>query len=319
MNRTVRRVLIGLAGAIVIFAGSFIAFRSPDIPVPALRAKYGSAASHYIALTPGQVIHLRDQGPRDGFPVVLLHGSNASLHTWEPWVAALTPRYRVISFDFPGHGLSSPAPSRDYTRAAYVGVTEAIVARLGLHRFALGGNSMGGGVAWDYAHRHPDQVAALILVDAAGQPERRGGKLPIGFRIALTPGIRDLTTQITPRSLIESSLHQTVAVQAIVTPAMIDRYWELLRYPGNRQATLDRFAAYPSEAPAPDSPLAVPAAIVWGREDRLIPVASAAWFKARLPDASVTILDGVGHIPMEEAPGPALAPVAALLDRIGAR
>ncbi len=316
MNRRLRRILVVLAVIAGVLVAAWAALRSPDMSVTALRAKYTSPASQFVSLAPGEVIHLRDEGLRDGFPVVLLHGSNASVQTWEPWVERLKDRYRVITFDFPGHGLSSPVASRDYTTAAYVGVTEKIVARLGLTRFALGGNSMGGGVAWSYAHKHPDQVAALILVDAAGQPDRRGGKLPIGFRIALTPVVRDIVKDITPRSMIEQSLHQTVSVQSVVTPAMVDRYWELLHYPGNRQATLDRFASYPTQPHGPDTALDLPAAIIWGRDDRLIPVASAAWFSARLPNARVTILDNVGHIPMEEAPDRALAPVLALLQAL---
>ncbi len=315
MRRWPLRLAIAIVAILVV---AWAVFRTPDVPVADLRAKYGSPASQYVEITPGQIIHLRDEGPRDGFPVLLLHGSNASVHTWEPWVAALKGRYRVISFDFPGHGLSSPAPSGQYGREAFTTVVELIAAREKLTRFAIGGNSMGGGIAWTYAHRHPEQIAALILVDAGGQPDPGQRKLPIGFRIALMPGVRTIATSITPRSMIADSLHQTVAVQSVVTPTMIDRYWELLRYPGNRQATMARFAGYPHEARAPDTALPVPAAIVWGREDKLIPVASAAWFKARLPNASVTILEGVGHIPMEEAPAASLAPVQALLDRVSA-
>lgn len=308
-------VVTGLAGLLVI---AWAIFRTPDIPVAALRGKYGGPTSRYVELTPGQIIHLRDEGPRDGRPVLLLHGSNASLHTWQPWTDRLTAAgYRVIRFDFPGHGLSSPAPSRDYSAAAYVGVTDAVVRRLGLGRVVVAGNSMGGGVAWRYAIAHPDQVAALVLVDASGQPEPQSRDLPIGFRIARSPLLRPLAASITPRSLIEQSLHQSVSVQGIVTPAMVDRYWELLRYPGNREATIDRF----SQPPGPRDEaglkgIMAPTLILWGREDRLIPVGSAAWFAARLPNARVTILDQIGHIPMEEAPDRSLAPVLALLARL---
>ena len=162
-----------LAGALVLVAllvGAWLVFRVDDIAVTDLRAKYGSPASQYVTLTPGTTIHLRDEGPRDGFPIILLHGSNASLHTWEPWVQRLKNRFRVISFDFPAHGLSGPVPSRDYSASAYVAITEKVAAHLGLTRFTIGGNSMGGGVAWRYAAAHPDQVAALILIDAAGRP-----------------------------------------------------------------------------------------------------------------------------------------------------
>ncbi|KPF79502.1 alpha/beta hydrolase [alpha proteobacterium AAP81b] len=313
-----RRLAIALAALVALLAIAFAVFRTPDIPVATLRAKYGSPASRYLEITPGQILHLRDEGPRTGFPVLLLHGSNASLHTWQPWTDRLIAAgYRVVRFDFPGHGLSSPAPSRDYSAAAYVAVTDLVAQRLGLSRFAVAGNSMGGGVAWKYAVAHPGKVAALVLVDASGQPAPKGSDLPIGFRIARMPVIRDLATAITPRSLLDKSLHQSVSVQAVASPAAVDRYWELLRYPGNRAATLDRFSQTP---PPPDEAglraITAPTLILWGREDRLIPVSSADWFKAHLPRARVTILDGIGHIPMEEAPDASLAPVLGLLEEV---
>ena len=305
----------GLLGALVLLGGLWFAFRVDDIPVETLRGKYGSADSQYVELAPGTIVHLRDQGPRDGFPIVLLHGSNASLHTWEPWVDRLKGKFRVITFDFPAHGLSGPVPSRDYSSNSYVAITEKVVAHLGLQRFALGGNSMGGGVAWRYTVANPEKVAALILVDAAGQPPTKPNEsMPLGFRIARTPILRDIVATVTPRRLLESSFKQSVSVQSIATPAMIDRYWELLRYPGNRQATLDRFGGYkPATKAETLRQILVPTLILWGRDDKVIPVDSAGWFSQQLPNARVTILEDVGHIPMEEAPDRALAPVLALL------
>jgi len=313
-SRWGRRIAITLGVFIALVGGLLLVFQVPDIPVETLRAKYGSPASRYVEVAPGTIIHVRDEGPQEGFPVVLIHGSNASLHTWEPWVARLSPTYRIISFDLPAHGLSGPVPSRDYSQAAYVGVTEKLVDQLGLTRFAIAGNSMGGGVAWHYAAAHPDKVAALILVDSVGQPEPGKSSPPIGFRIARIPMLRDLLASVLPRSMIEQSLHQSVSVQSIVTPAAVDRYWELLRYPGNRSATMDRFAGYKrQDDTALLARLTMPVRIVWGREDKLIPVGSAAWFASHLPNARVTILDGIGHLPMEEAPDRALAPVLPLL------
>lgn len=317
-RRWPQRLIIGGVALVVLPSVLWLAFRVDDIPVAALRAKYGSAASQYVQISPGTIIHIRDEGPREGFPIVLMHGSNASLHTWEPWVERLKSRYRLITFDFPGHGLSGPVPSRDYSSDAYVAITAGVVANLGLERFAIGGNSMGGGVAWRYAAANPSKVAALILVDAAGQPPSKpNGSMPLGFRIANTPIVRDVAAAVTPRALLESSFKQSVSVQAIATPAMIDRYWELLRYPGNREATLDRFAGYrPSARTNALAGIRVPTLILWGRDDKVIPVTSAGWFAARLPNARLTILDGVGHIPMEEAPDRSLAPVLALLDSL---
>ncbi|MDA7788098.1 alpha/beta hydrolase [Sphingomonadaceae bacterium] len=115
--------------------------------------------------------------------------------------------------------------------------------------------------------------------------------------------VNQLITQITPRSLIEQSLEQSVSNKAVVTDEAVDRYWEMLRYPGNRQATLDRFGT--QRVPFEEADVAaveVPALIIWGEEDTLIPFAAAAWFENALPNATSVSYAGIGHLPMEEAP-----------------
>jgi pimeloyl-ACP methyl ester carboxylesterase len=316
--RWLRRLAFGLVAVIGLVAVLLLAGRVPDRGVAELKAKYASPASQFVELAPGTTVHLRDEGPRDGLPVLLLHGSNASLHTWEPWTKRLVAAgFRVIALDFPAHGLSGPVPDRDYSNAAYVRIVEAVTARLGLGRFVIAGNSMGGGVAWSYAVKQPDKVAALILVDATGKPAPEGSSPPLGFTLARVPVAREILATVTPRFIIDRSLRQSVSVQSIVTPAMVDRYWELLLYPGTREATLDRFSQY---APMPDADalrrLQVPTLILWGAEDRLVPVSVAEWFSERLPQARVSILSGVGHIPMEEAPDRSLVPVLALLEQV---
>lgn len=296
-------------------------FATPDIPVAALKAKYANEASQFVELSPGTTIHFRDEGPRDGHPVVLVHGSDASLHTWEPWVQRLTAKgYRVITLDLPAHGLSGPTPQGLYTGAAYAGIVEQLVDRLGLKRFALGGNSMGGGVAWRYAVAHPERLSALILVDASGKPMPKGSSPPLGFRLARIPVARDILATVTPRVIFEKTFVQSISNQAIATPAMIDRYWELHLYPGNRRATVQRFGQYSGDDGAADKlkSLTVPTLILWGREDKLIPVSVAQWFNSQIKGSRVTILAGIGHIPMEEAPDRSLAPVLELLATVSA-
>ncbi|WP_439546341.1 alpha/beta fold hydrolase [Sandarakinorhabdus sp.] len=313
-----KRLLIGLAVIAGLLALAWAVFATPDIPAETLKAKYANAASQFIELEPGTTIHMRDEGPRDGFPVVLVHGSNASLHTWEPWAERLTARgYRVITLDLPAHGLTGATREGLYTNAAYVAVVEKLVDRLGLQRFVLGGNSMGGGVSWRYAVAHPDRLAGLILVDASGMPRPKGSKPPIGFNLARIPVIREVMATVTPRALIESSFKQSIANQAIATPAMIDRYWELLLFPGNRRATVQRFgqSGPDDNAAAKLNTLRVPTLIIWGREDRFIPLTVGAWFSKAIPGSRITILDGIGHIPMEEAPDRSLAPVLELLGK----
>lgn len=278
---------------------------TPDTDATAMRAKYGSAASRFLTLSPGLTVHVRDQGVRNGRALVLIHGSNASLHTWEPWVTRLQSEYRIITLDLPGHGLTGTNPNGRYDMESYVDVVDQVMQQLGVPHAILAGNSMGGGVSWNYALSHPEKVDALVLVDAAGAPSAKSRNMPIGFRIARMPGVRALAEVITPRSMFEASLKTSVYDPGFATPQMVDRYWELNRYPGNRAATLARFAQMTQARAATPARLAaikVPVLIMWGQEDNLIPVAAAQWFHKALPTSQLIIYPKVGHIPMEEIP-----------------
>jgi pimeloyl-ACP methyl ester carboxylesterase len=314
MKKWILRGLLTIVGLLVI---AFLIFRTPDTDAAEMRAKYGGPPSQFVAIGDGVTVHLRDEGPRDAPAIVLLHGSNADLHTWEPWVAALKGQYRVIRFDQVGHGLTGPDPEHDYSRANYVADVLAVADKLGLKSFILGGNSMGGKHALAFAVAHPDRVTGLVLVDASGGPmlkdkaekdDEDSGGGNIGFRIAQTPGINLIAEQITPRSLIAQSLEQSVSVKSVANEATITRYWELLRYPGNRRATLKRFAApYDPLTEREIAAITAPTLILWGEEDRLIPLAAGQWLARTMPNAALKAYPGIGHLPQEEAPEATLA------------
>lgn len=292
-----------LAGIGLILIGGLLLGYTPDTDPAAMRAKYGGGASRFLTLEPGLTVHIRDQGPRNADAIVLIHGSNASLHTWEPWVTQLQQDHRIVTLDLPGHGLTGARPDARYDYQAYVALVDRVLQSLGVTQAVIGGNSMGGGVAWNYALAHPEKLKGLVLIDAAGAPSQKARHMPIGFRLARTPGINQLAKIITPRGMFEASLKTSVYDSAFATPAMVDRYWELNRYPGNRAATMARFAQAATNQPASAAQLAaikVPVLILWGEEDNLIPVASARWFHKALPGSRLIIYPKVGHIPMEE-------------------
>jgi pimeloyl-ACP methyl ester carboxylesterase len=301
-----RRMLAAAAGFLAVLGLSFLALRTPDADRAEMVAKYGGPAATFAEGAGGMRVHWRDEGCRDCPAIILLHGSNSSLHTFEPMIAELAGEYRIITYDQPGHGLTGPHPRDDYTAAGMFEALNAVANAARLDRFYLGGNSMGGWVAWRYALNYPERVEGLILIDAAGAPLREGESAPplnLGFRLLRNPLLRPLLSQITPRSLVQKSLQETVADPSIVTNAMVDRYWELLRFPGNRRASALRADA-DREAEVFDriSDITAPTLLLWGAEDRLIFPSAATTFDERLPNAEVVILDGVGHIPMEEAP-----------------
>ena len=139
---------------------------------PQLATRWAPAPSDFVEVR-GQVVHLRDEGPRDDpVPLLLLHGTGDSLHAWEGWAAGLKDRRRVIRIDLPGAGLTGPFGG-DYAPDDYRGDTLArftldLLDRLHLQRVVLGGHALGGEVAWRVASLAPQRVDRLILVDASG-------------------------------------------------------------------------------------------------------------------------------------------------------
>jgi pimeloyl-ACP methyl ester carboxylesterase len=183
-----------------------------------------------------------------------------------------------------------PNPSGRYDEAAFRRCDRPTVRALGLTRFALGGNSMGGGFAWRYAAAHPDKVSALILVDASGAPYREKVETPLAFRIVQQPVLRDIAAVITPRSLIADGLRQSVSNKIIVTEPMIDLYWELLRYPATARRRCSGSASPIAPAqPAEIRRLTMPTLILWGAQDKLIPADNARWFADAIRGARVVV------------------------------
>ena len=311
---------VGIVVLVLVGAVFFWGY-APDTDATDMKAKYGGGASQFVALKPGLNVHYRDEGRRDGRVLVMIHGSNASLHTWEPWVKRLGNDYRIISMDLPGHGLTGVNPSGAYDNQSYVAVVDQLLTKLGIAKAVIGGNSMGGGVSWLYALAHPEKTEALLLIDAGGQPHAKSRDLPIGFRLMRMPVIKEAARLIAPRSIFESSIKNTMSVQSKIDDKLIDRYWELNRYPGNREATMKRFSSPGSMKSATREQLAairVPVMIMWGEEDNLIPVSSAKWFASALPEAKLVIYPNVGHIPMEEVPDRSATDVKAWLDGLPA-
>ncbi len=268
-----------------------------------MRAKYGTGSA-FAPVSDGYAIHYRDAGCADCPALLLIHGLNSSLQTWDAMTAVLADRFRIVTLDLPGHGLTGPHPGGDYTQAGAEDAIAAVLAATGISRFSIGGNSLGGGVAWAYALSHP--VEALILLDPTGAPRAPSEEPPasnIGFRLMNMPGVIDLMTVITPRTLIRMSLEQSVFDPTAVTEEAVDRYWELLRFPGNRRAAIDRMRTdHGASAFDRLAELRVPTLMIWGKQDALIPVERAALFKALLPHAQLEVMGEVGHLPMEEAP-----------------
>jgi pimeloyl-ACP methyl ester carboxylesterase len=315
IQRTLKVMRWGLVAVLLVVGGFIAATWAPDRTVDELRGRWAAPPSRFIRAA-GQDVHVRDQGPaQDPLPLVLLHGTSASLHTWDGWVERLVPAHRVVRFDLPGFGLTGPAADGDYTIDAYVRFTVAVMDALGIRRAVLAGNSLGGDIAWQTAVQHPERVARLILVDAGGYRNPKA-RLPVGFRIARTPVLKSLALVTLPRFIVASSVRNVYGDPGKVTPELVDRYYELTLRAGNRASLPLRFQqARHGEREAEIRKVAVPTLILWGGQDRLISPDHADRFQKDIAGSTLVRFDDLGHVPHEEDPARTAAAVQRFLGR----
>ena len=301
-RRTLVKVACGVL-ALALLAGAGIALTwSPDLPVSTLAQRWAPAPSAFIEVG-GLNVHYRDEGPRDDpAPIVLLHGTSSSLHTWDGWAETLRAKRRVVRFDLPGFGLTGPNATGDYSDAAYVGFVLQMLDALKLARVVLGGNSLGGAIAWQTAVAAPERVVQLILVDAGGYAFE-ATSVPIGFRIARMPWLRGLMRHVLPRSVVESSVRNVYGDPNRVTPDLVDRYVAMTLRTGNRDALAQRMAQMSwGQNLGGLRTLTQRTLILWGGRDRLIPPAHAQQFARDIPGSTMVVFNELGHVPHEEDP-----------------
>ena len=296
-----------ILGALIFLICILFGYR--DKPVSELKAKYAPSPSAFVSID-GMDVHYRDEGnANDSLPIVLIHGTGASLHTFDEWASILRGEHRVVRMDIPAYGLTGPFPSRNYSISNYVDFIEKFLTARSIKRCILGGNSLGGQIAWQFTLKNSDKVDKLILIDAAGYPIV-SKSTPIFFTLARTPILNKILTFITPRSLVRSSVENVYADKTKVTEALVDRYFELNLREGNRQAFVDRITMPYDTGNVPlIKTIQQPTLVLWGEEDGLIPLSNAYRFHADLPNDTLVILKNMGHVPMEENPKESLKAV----------
>jgi pimeloyl-ACP methyl ester carboxylesterase len=302
-----RRVL-RWTGALILLAlaGLTIWLYAPDKPRSALEMAY--PGEYRMVL--GQRLRIRDTGPRDAPPLILLHGFGSSLDTWEPWAKALSAKYRVIRLDLPGFGLTGPDALGDYSDRRTLAILAGLMDQLGLARATFIGNSLGGRFAWEFAAAFPQRVSRLVLIspDGFASPGFEYGKAPE------VPLVMNLMPWVGPRSLIRANLAPAWAHPEALPDTVLDRYRDMLLAPGVRRAILDRTRQTILTDPSSRlRSIAAPTLLLWGEEDHMIPASNAQDYLRLMPHAQLVRLRGVGHVPFEESPAAALPPLERFL------
>jgi pyruvate dehydrogenase E2 component (dihydrolipoamide acetyltransferase) len=262
------------------------------IPEPAAEAEADDETPKPHELeAAGQRLRCLEMGEGDSVPVLLLHGFGADLNTWMFTQPALAEARRVVALDLPGHGGSAKQVGPG-DAAHLTSIVEQAVAALGVERAHLIGHSMGGAIAASLGLRRPALAASLTLIASAGL----GREINTAFIDGFVHAARRRETA----EILQLLVHD----RALVSRSMVE---DVLRYkrldgvaPALAKIAEAWFAGHQLlELAGELTALERPVQIIWGREDRIIPVAHAEALPRRFP---VHILEQAGHLPhMEKA------------------
>jgi pimeloyl-ACP methyl ester carboxylesterase len=247
--------------------------------------------------------------------LVLVHGLFLSHRTFEDVIEDLAARFHVIAPDLPGFGESEkPSPARyAYGVEAHAEAIADLIAAFGVGRAAVLGHAMGGAIALTLAADHPELVQRLVLEDALTYPA------PQSFvaRLPLVPVIGGVVfKQLYGRGLFRSLLLDESYRPGFAPPrARVDWHYDAFNSPSARESAHAVMRATLDTRPvvARLSRIVAPTLVIWGREDRVYPVASAHRLAREIPGAKLEIMDA-GHAPHEELPREFLALVTEFLE-----
>jgi pimeloyl-ACP methyl ester carboxylesterase len=268
-----------------------------SIPVEHLLQRYGFADSQFVRVD-GMDVHCRIVGK--GTPLLLLHDANSSLHTWSVWTDSLSRKYKVISVDLPGFGLTGPHPRGSYSAFMYAGFLDSLVAQLDLKKFCLVGNGLGAQIAWQYAAGNPPALDKLILLNVPGFESSKPSWVTL---VARTPVVNQLLRKISPRYFMRILLEDVFADNNLVTEPLVQRHFDLYLRMGNRRAFIDRASVRDNRPPVEIiEDIKVPTLILWGAEDTYISPEHAYSFHQKIRGSLLKIYRNTGHWPQEENP-----------------
>ncbi|MER2996321.1 alpha/beta fold hydrolase [Pontibacter populi] len=289
---------LGLAAAGLVIAATALLIRK-DIPAEDLKQKYATSASRFVTIN-GANLHYHDEG--QGTPIILLHGTAASLHTWDGWAKELGKSYRVLRFDLPGFGLTGRNTTDNYSIANYTELLLHFMDEQGIEKAHLAGSSLGGQITYDFAATYPERVHKMILLAPTGVTNANDKNISLPFRMAQTPLLKHALKYITPRFIVKKSLKEVYGDDSKLTDQTITLSHEMLLRQGNREAFISRMNTKDTVNLHKLAKIQAPTLLLWGEADAWVPVTDAAYFKQTIKRAQLKLYPGAGHVPMEEIP-----------------
>ncbi|MCK0177224.1 alpha/beta fold hydrolase [Mycolicibacterium sp. F2034L] len=241
--------------------------------------------------------------------LLLIHGMAGSSETWREVLPALSKTYRVIAPDLLGHGQSAK-PRSDYSLGAFAVLLRDLLDELGVASATVIGQSLGGGVAMQFMYQHPEYCRRLVLLNSGGLGPDVGWTL----RVLSAPGAEFLLPLIAPPGVVTvgNKLRAWFAARDVRSPRAAEMWsaYTSLADAQTRQAflrTLRSVVDYRGQAVSALNRLhlsaELPTMVIWGDQDRIIPVEHAYAVQQALPSCRLEVLGGVGHFPHVERPG----------------
>lgn len=322
--RMTRARTVALVAAVLVCALFAWAWRDPMAPLRNAMALQGG----WIGLSEKRAViddhrwaydEREAKGP-DAPTVVMVHGFTGSKENWYPLAERLGGRYRLVIPDLPGWGESQRVEGADYgfhAQAARLAKFLRQVRRDG-SPIVLLGHSMGGGIAAITAADHPELVARVGLIDAAGV---RFKDNRFGLEVLAGENPFAVHDQASLQRYLDTVFHDKAAQPALPWPvsrAVID--WRIKQAPFEQQV-LDRIGRSDERFLPGQAATAIrqPALLLWCRQDAVIDPSAMALYAERMPQALQVSLDGCGHMSIMERPDDVAAAVALLIQKGTAR
>jgi pimeloyl-ACP methyl ester carboxylesterase len=254
----------------------------------------------------GERVAYRDAG--EGEALLLIHGMAGSSATWRDVIPALARNYRVIAPDLLGHG-ESDKPRGDYSLGAFAASLRDLLDELGISRTTVIGQSLGGGIAMQFAYQHRDRCERVVLIGSGGL----GPDLSWTLRLLSAPGAELILPVIAPPQVLSAGnkIKSWLSSAGVQSPRGTELWsaYSSLSERDTRNAflrTLRSVVDYRGQAVSALGKLhltaQMPAMFIWGDRDKIIPVSHGYAAHDALPGSRLEILPGLGHFPHVEAP-----------------
>ena len=300
MMKKLLKVLLVLLAIAALALTVFWFARPADVSFDEIRASVPNSDYSHFADIDGVRLHYQEKGT--GTPLVLIHGYTSSTYSWKEVFEPLSKNFRVIAVDLKGFGFSGK-PDGDYTRRAQALLAAHLIDYLKIEKAWLCGNSMGGEVALNVALANPERVAGLILIDSAGVEVPGSGSLAPRYLQLPVVGRVLTALALTSDKLVRQGLQKSFYDQTKITNERVANYYRPLQTRGGQLAAVrarTQWDLFPIETDL--TRIHLPTLIIWGAEDRLIPLAAGRKMNSYIKDSKLVVFDSCGHLPQEEMP-----------------